>query len=168
MRHIERSRDIGRERSSSLQGAWCGIRSQVSRIMPWAEGGAKPLSHLGCPKSIFLILVKYAVNLQSSPRTDNLPMVKYSRCLNLVEAEPCQDQPISRVGARPSTSYGRRGAFVTFPLLRHSRPFQYVHNAAWVKSVKIEGNCPHGSDPLLPFLWPMQVTRTHPSLRAWK
>ena len=28
---------------SSMQGSW------VSRITPWAEGGAKPLSHLGCP-----------------------------------------------------------------------------------------------------------------------
>ena len=32
----------------SMQGAWCGTRSQVSRITSWAEGGAKLLSHPGC------------------------------------------------------------------------------------------------------------------------
>ena len=32
-----------------MQGARCGTRSLVSRIRPWAEGGAKPLSHPGCP-----------------------------------------------------------------------------------------------------------------------
>ena len=35
--------------AGSMQGARRGTRSQVSRIMPWAEGVAKPLSHLGCP-----------------------------------------------------------------------------------------------------------------------
>ena len=33
----------------SMQGAWPGTQSQVFRIMPWTEGGAKPLSHRGCP-----------------------------------------------------------------------------------------------------------------------
>ena len=37
------------EEAGSMQGARPGTRSQVSRIMSWAEGGAKPLSHLGCP-----------------------------------------------------------------------------------------------------------------------
>ncbi|CAD7677462.1 unnamed protein product [Nyctereutes procyonoides] len=32
-----------------MQGSRCGTRSQVSRIMPQAEGDAKPLSHPGCP-----------------------------------------------------------------------------------------------------------------------
>ncbi|XP_072662190.1 exocyst complex component 6 isoform X3 [Canis lupus baileyi] len=32
----------------TLQLAFIDLR-QVSRIRPWAEGGAKPLSHLGCP-----------------------------------------------------------------------------------------------------------------------
>ena len=31
-----------------MQGAQRGTRSQVPRITPWAEGGAKPLSHPGC------------------------------------------------------------------------------------------------------------------------
>ena len=31
--------------AGSMQGARCGTRSRVSRIRPWVEGGAKPLSH---------------------------------------------------------------------------------------------------------------------------
>ena len=38
-----------------MQGARHGTRSRVSRIMPWAKGRAKPLSHLGCPLGHFLI-----------------------------------------------------------------------------------------------------------------
>ena len=37
-----------------MQGARRGIRSRVSRITPWAEGSAKPLSHPGCPR-VFLL-----------------------------------------------------------------------------------------------------------------
>ena len=37
--------------AGSMQGARCGTRSPVSRIKPWAEGSAKPLSHPGCPTS---------------------------------------------------------------------------------------------------------------------
>ena len=54
MRHTQRQRDreaetqAGRE-AGSMQGARCGTPSQVSRIRPWAEGGAKPLSQPGCP-----------------------------------------------------------------------------------------------------------------------
>ena len=33
-----------------MQGARRGTRSRVSRIVPWAEGSAKPLSHLSCPQ----------------------------------------------------------------------------------------------------------------------
>ena len=33
----------------SMQEAQHGTRSWVPRIMPWVEGGAKPLSHCGCP-----------------------------------------------------------------------------------------------------------------------
>ena len=40
-----------------MQGARCGTRSPVSRITPWAEGGAKPLSHPGCPGSLLLIRI---------------------------------------------------------------------------------------------------------------
>ena len=39
----------------SMQGTQCGTRSLVSRITPWAEGSAKPLSHLGCPISMIFL-----------------------------------------------------------------------------------------------------------------
>ena len=35
--------------AGSMQGVRHGTRSRVSRITPWAEGGAKPLRHPGCP-----------------------------------------------------------------------------------------------------------------------
>ena len=39
--------------AGATQGVQLRTRSQVSRIRPWAEGGAKPLSHLGCPIRLF-------------------------------------------------------------------------------------------------------------------
>ena len=39
-------------KADSMQGAWRGTRSQDPGVMPWAEGGAKPLSHSGCPNSV--------------------------------------------------------------------------------------------------------------------
>ena len=39
--------------AGSMQGVRRGTRPQVSRITPWAEGGAKPLSHSGCPILLF-------------------------------------------------------------------------------------------------------------------
>ena len=39
-----------------MQGARHGTRSWVSRIRPWAEGCAKPLSHPGCPVVNILII----------------------------------------------------------------------------------------------------------------
>ena len=39
--------------AGSMQGARCGTRSRVSRITLKAEGGAKPLSHLGCLEALF-------------------------------------------------------------------------------------------------------------------
>ena len=35
--------------AGSMQGAQRGTRSRDPRIMPWAEGGVKPLSHPGIP-----------------------------------------------------------------------------------------------------------------------
>ena len=50
-RHRERQRETQAEgEAGSMQGARRGTRSRVSRITPWAEGGAKLLSHLGCPR----------------------------------------------------------------------------------------------------------------------
>ena len=40
--------------AGSMKGARRGTQSWVSRITPWAEGGAKPLSHPGCPCHNFL------------------------------------------------------------------------------------------------------------------
>ena len=40
--------------AGSMPGARCGTRSWVSRIRPWDEGGAKPLSHPGCPQLMIL------------------------------------------------------------------------------------------------------------------
>ena len=54
MRHRERERERERQRQREKQ-APCrepdvGLDPQVSRIRPWTEGGAKLLSHPGCPK----------------------------------------------------------------------------------------------------------------------
>ena len=49
-RHREREVETQAEgEAGSMQGAWRRSRSRVSRIPPWAEGGAKPLSRQGCP-----------------------------------------------------------------------------------------------------------------------
>ena len=45
----EREAETGKGKAVSMQGAHRGTRSRVSRIRPWAEGGAKPLSHPGLP-----------------------------------------------------------------------------------------------------------------------
>ena len=59
---IEMQREREREREAetqaegeagSMQRARRGTRSRVSRITPWAEGGAKPLCHRGCPLKLF-------------------------------------------------------------------------------------------------------------------
>ena len=49
--HREREREAETQaegEAGSMQGARCGTGSLVSRITPWAEGGAKPLCHPGC------------------------------------------------------------------------------------------------------------------------
>ena len=55
MRDTEREAEIQAEgeEAGSKHGARRGTRSPVSRTTPWAQGGAKPLSHPGCPKLIF-------------------------------------------------------------------------------------------------------------------
>ena len=67
MGDTEREREREREaetqaegKAGSMQGARHGTQSWVSRIMPWAEGGAKLLSHLGCPLLVmFYVLYFY-------------------------------------------------------------------------------------------------------------
>ena len=59
MRDTERERERQTQaegEAGSTQGARCGTPSPVSRIMPWAEGGTKPLNHLGCPFLFFKIV----------------------------------------------------------------------------------------------------------------
>ena len=48
-RDRERGRDTGRGRSRHHTESLRGTQSRVSRITPWAAGGAKPLCHRGCP-----------------------------------------------------------------------------------------------------------------------
>ena len=51
-RHTEREAETQAEgEAGSMQGTPRGTQSCVSRIRPQAEGGAKPLSHQGCPTS---------------------------------------------------------------------------------------------------------------------
>ena len=57
----ERQRERGAEtqakgEAGSMQAACRGTGSWVSRITPWAEGGAKPLSPPGCPIWGFLMI----------------------------------------------------------------------------------------------------------------
>ena len=53
MRDKERTAKTQAEgEAGSLQGAWHGTQSRVSRIKPWAESGTKPLSHQGCPEGV--------------------------------------------------------------------------------------------------------------------
>ena len=52
MRDTEREAEAEGE-AGSMQGARNGARSRVSRIRPWAEGGAKLRSHQGCPNFYF-------------------------------------------------------------------------------------------------------------------
>ena len=51
MRDREREAETQAEgEAGPMQGARCRTQSRDSRITPWAEGGAKLLSHLGCPE----------------------------------------------------------------------------------------------------------------------
>ena len=54
MRDREKERGRERHRQREKQVACrepdVGLDLGVSRITLWAEGGAKPLSHLGCPR----------------------------------------------------------------------------------------------------------------------
>ena len=65
----ERHRETEREKEAetqaegeagSTQGAPRGIRSRGSRITPWAEVDAKPLSHPGYPRSGFRYEIQFS------------------------------------------------------------------------------------------------------------
>ena len=56
--HRDREREAETQaegEAGSMQGARRGTQSRVSRIMPWAAGGAKPLRHRGCPLLCILL-----------------------------------------------------------------------------------------------------------------
>ena len=54
MRDREREAETQAEgEAGSMQGARRGTRSWDPGITPWAEGGTKPLSSLGCPSYKF-------------------------------------------------------------------------------------------------------------------
>ena len=55
-----------------MQEARCGTRSWVSRITPWAAGGAKPLCHQGCPprliSSCLMAMIDFRHDLPYTPK----------------------------------------------------------------------------------------------------
>ena len=66
MRHTHTHREREREREAetqaegeagSMKGTQHGTQSQVSRITPWAEDGAKLLSHPGYPLQLFKVKI---------------------------------------------------------------------------------------------------------------
>ena len=69
-----------------MQGAQHETRSQVSRIPPWAEGGAKLLSHEGCAlhqtfKELVPILLKLFQKIQEEGK---LPISFYEASITLI------------------------------------------------------------------------------------
>ena len=67
MRDTQREAETQAEgEAGPMQGAWHGTRSQVSRIMPWAGGGAKPLS----PRAAHIF--KYKLRLRGWRRAELL------------------------------------------------------------------------------------------------
>ena len=69
-RHTEREAETQAEGEvGSIQGAQCGTWSQVSRIIPWAEGSTKLLSHPGCPKGI-IYKRKNKITLEKMPHQE--------------------------------------------------------------------------------------------------
>ena len=60
MREREREREAetqAEEEAGSMQGALCGIRSQVFRIMPWAEGRRQTAEPSRAPLILFIIII---------------------------------------------------------------------------------------------------------------
>ena len=52
-RERERQRHRQREKQAPCREPDVGLDPGVSRITPWAAGGAKPLCHWGCPDNYF-------------------------------------------------------------------------------------------------------------------
>ena len=51
--------------AGSMQGAQCGTRFWISRIIPWADSYVKPLSHQGCPGHGNFKLLKISEDLKN-------------------------------------------------------------------------------------------------------
>ena len=51
---VSRGRAQAGGEAGSTQGARHGARSQDPGVTAWAEGGAEPLGHLGCPSFLFI------------------------------------------------------------------------------------------------------------------
>ena len=71
----ERQRHRQREKQASMLGAGHGTQSWVSRITPWAKGGSKPLSHLGCPEFSSVIYETQYERVRSKHLTHLVSMV---------------------------------------------------------------------------------------------
>ena len=74
-RKREREREAEGE-AGSMQGARRGTRSRDSRILPWDKGGAKPLSHWGCPICSILKYVGILLNLKYPGHTMETRLLK--------------------------------------------------------------------------------------------
>ena len=84
----QRERERERERQAEgeagfMQGTQRGTPSQISRIRPWAEGGAKPLSHPGYPQIIVFESETVAICSQlclisNTVKLSNMILVKVS------------------------------------------------------------------------------------------
>ena len=66
--------------AGSMQGARHGTRSRVSRITPWAEGSAKPLSHPGCPTVAFLFCLRFYLFMRDTHRERERQREKEAPC----------------------------------------------------------------------------------------
>ena len=81
MRDTEREREAETQaegEAGSMQGARRGTPSWVSRIRPWAEGGAKLLSHPGCPYFLLILNLMPYPELLSPFKSCVLVHVLYS------------------------------------------------------------------------------------------
>ena len=81
MRDTEREAQTqAEEEAGSVQGAPRGTRSGVSRITPWAEGGAKPLSHPGCPDTHFHTTLKWTLSGEGADILQSECLFTTTRC----------------------------------------------------------------------------------------
>ena len=83
--------------AGSMQEAWHGTPSRVSRFRPWAESGTKPLSHPGCPNSFYS---KIFYSLYLSPLSFHFLLSKPQHFSGPWQRQPqglCTDSSLARV-----------------------------------------------------------------------